>query len=62
MDVVMGDLFGSLGGLLTVFIVAVCALAIPLGIYIAMKHAVKFSQEQDRQAALKREHEGHGSH
>ena len=48
MEVIMSDLFGSLGGLLTVFIIAVCALAIPVGVYIGMKNAVKLAEEQDR--------------
>lgn len=48
MEFVLADLFGSLGGLLTLFIVFACALGIPLGIYFAMKHAVKLSEEQDR--------------
>lgn len=62
MEVVMGDLFGSLGGVLTLFIIAVCAVAMPVGIYFAMKHAVKFSEEQDRRNALRHEREGRGGH
>lgn len=48
MNVMMSDLFGSLGGLLTVFIVFVCAVGIPVGIMLAMKKAVKIAEEQDR--------------
>lgn len=57
MEVVLADLFGSLGGLLTVFIVGVCALAIPVGIFFAMKNAVKLAEEQDRALAAKHQRE-----
>ncbi|MFZ5757179.1 MAG: hypothetical protein ACOY3X_09765 [Pseudomonadota bacterium] len=48
MEFVLADLFGSLGGLLTLFIVLFCIAAIPAGIYFAMKNAVQLSAEQDR--------------
>lgn len=48
MEVILTDLFGSLGGLLTVFIIGVCVVAIPVGIYFGMKSAVKLAEEQDR--------------
>ena len=60
MEAVLSDLFGSLGGLLTIFIIAFCALAMPVGIYLAMKNAVKFSEEQDRlHAQHKQDHVPH---
>lgn len=57
MEVVLADLFGSLGGLLTVFIIVVAALAIPIGIFFAMKNAVKLAEEQDRALAAKHQRE-----
>lgn len=60
MEVVLADLFGSWGGVLTLFIILVCALAMPLGIYFAMKNAVKLAEEQDRRNALRhRQESGH---
>lgn len=59
MEAVLSDLFGSLGGLLTIFIIAFCALAMPIGIYFAMKKAVKVAEEQDRIHAQIKQHEGH---
>lgn len=58
MEVVLADLFGSWGGVLTLFIVAVCALAIPAGIYFAMKNAVRLAEEQDRRNGLRHPREG----
>ncbi len=60
MDVVLADLFGSWGGLLTVFIVLVCILAIPVGIFVAMKNAVKLAEEQDRRNALRHQQQESG--
>ena len=56
MEFVLADLFGSLGGLLTLFIVGFC-LAMPVAIMVLMKKLGTMSEEQDRLHAedLKRE-------
>lgn len=56
MEAIFHQDFGTLGIALTVFIIVFTAILMPVGIYFAMKKAVKTAEEQDRRHAASHPH------